>query len=49
MFILHISVYLTPSSGRTYLFHPQKTCFYAAIVYGTVTASQSIKDTSLLS
>jgi hypothetical protein len=41
-------VYLTPSSGRAYVFLLKTTCFYTAIIYGTFTDSSQIKHTTLL-
>jgi len=32
MLLLHVSVYLTPSSGRTYLFLTQKTPAFAQLL-----------------
>jgi hypothetical protein len=46
--LLHVSVYLTPSSGRTYVFLLKTICFYTAIIYGILAESLQIKDTNLL-
>jgi hypothetical protein len=49
-FLLNVSVYLTPSSGRTYDSSLLKTtCCFAALVYGTVAMSQNITDTTTFS
>jgi len=44
--LLHVSVYLTPSSGRTYVFLLKTICVYTAIIYGTLAESSQIKDTT---